>query len=159
MFKCLFCGLENPKGNDKFCVECGPEASSNNWMLGEVDQIEKVTKYVEMLGECYFELSSETEVEKLSMRMRERLKISHAKHVEVLSQLSQEKKEVAHLTHFRFEFNENVTDAYAGHDTFLDFRYTNLSQVDAFKVSLLWDDPEAVNRVGFRTQKIGRAHV
>jgi len=45
-----------------------------------------------------------------------------------------------------------VSDAYAGHDSFLEFRYTNLSEHDAFKVSLEWDDPETKDRLDFHAE-------
>lgn len=152
MFKCIYCGFASVSGAAIFCGECGPNGPASAWSPEDVDLNTKVSQYISLLSEYYFESHSDAEIEKLSMRMRERLKISHAKHVEILSKLSEQKKAVAHLSNFRFEFNENVTDAYAGHDTFLDFRYTNLSQDDAFKLSLLWDDPETTDRVDLRTE-------
>ena len=152
MCKCLFCGLENLSATARFCVECGHEVPSIKWASDEIDQVPRVTQYVAMISKYYFESHSDVEVEKLSLRVRERLKISTAKHVEVLFKLSELKKAVGHLSNFRFEFNENVTEAYAGHDTFLDFRYTNLSQDDAFKVSLLRGDPETKDRVDLRAE-------
>lgn len=152
MYKCIFCGLNNSSATARFCAECGPEGPATNWVANEVDQLTKVTQYAALISEYYFESHSDAEVEKFSMRIRERLKISHAKHVEVLSHLYQQKKAVVHLSNFRFEFNENVNDAYAGHDTFLDFRYTNLSEDELFKVSLHWDDPETIDRIDFRAE-------
>lgn len=152
MYKCVFCGLENQTDKARFCAECGPEGPATNWEANEVDQLAKVTQYAALLSEYYFQSNSDAEVEKFSMRMRERLKISYAKHVEVISNFSEQKKAVVHLSNFRFEFNENVIDAYAGHDTFLDFRYTNLSEDELFKVGLHWDDPETVDHIDFRAE-------
>jgi len=151
MYKCLFCGLENSSEKARFCVECGPDGLSKNWTLEDIDQPQKVAQYVSMLSEFYFDAQTGAAVEKFSLRIRERLKISYDTHASVLSKLSEQKKATAHLANFRFEFNENVVDAYAGHDTFLSFRYTNLSEDDLFKVSLLWDDPDT-ERIDFRAE-------
>lgn len=152
MFVCIYCGCESKSETAKFCSQCGPDCPAHSWRAEDIDQKPKVSQYASLLSEYFFDSYSDAEIEKLSLRMRERFKISHDKHVEVLSKLSEQKKAIAHLSNFRFEFNENVTDAYAGHDTFLDFRYTNLSQDDAFKVSLLWDDPETSDRVDLRAE-------
>ena len=152
MFKCVLCGLENPSESARFCTECGPDAAAKDWAPGDIDQPLKVTQYVSMLSELYFDSQSEAEVEKFSLRARQRLKISYDTHSSVLGQLVAQKKAIAHLANFRFEFNQNVTDAYAGHDTFLSFRYTNQSDDDLFKVDLVWDDPETTDRIDLKAQ-------
>ena len=152
MFKCIFCGLENPSETARFCVECGPDGPAKDWKPEYIDQPEKVTQYISMLSETYFNPKTEAAIDKYSLRMRERLKISHDTHSDVIAKLAAQKKAIAHLANFRIEFNENVTDAYAGHDTYLSFRYTNLSEDDLFKISLLWDDPGTTDRVDFRAQ-------
>ena len=125
-FKCLFCGLINSSEAAKFCTECGPTSPAKDWALEDIDQESKVNQYVSMLAEFYFDAQNPLEVEKRSLKMRERLRISHATHTEILTKLEAQKKSIAHLSNFQLEFNENVIDAFAGHDTFLDFRYTNL---------------------------------
>jgi hypothetical protein len=62
------------------------------------------------------------------------------------------KKAVAHFLNFSLEFNENLIDAYAGHDTFLNFRFTNLSEEDIFKVKLLWDDSQNTKRTDLHAE-------
>jgi len=152
MFTCLFCGLSNPSEKARFCNECGPNSPSKDWLPDEIDQPDKVTQYVSMLSEFYFDAQDISEVEKFSIRLRQRLKISFDTHQSVLEKLAQQKKSIEHLANFRFEFNENVLDAYAGHDTFLNFRYTNLSEDDLFKVSLFWDDPTTSDRVDLKAE-------
>lgn len=152
MYKCVFCGLENPSEKARFCVECGPEGPASDWTTDEIDQSYKVEQYASILSDFYFEAHSNDEVESFSLRIRERLKISHDTHIRVLAEFAKQKRAVAHLSNFKFEFNQNVTDAYAGHDTFLNFRYTNLSDVDLFKVNLLWDDPDTEDRVDLRAE-------
>ena len=151
-FKCLFCGLINSSEAAKFCTECGPTSPAKDWALEDIDQESKVNQYVSMLAEFYFDAQNPLEVEKRSLKMRERLRISHATHTEILTKLEAQKKSIAHLSNFQLEFNENVIDAFAGHDTFLDFRFTNLSENDSLKVSLIWDDLETTDRLDFRAE-------
>lgn len=152
MFTCLFCGLDNPSEKARFCSMCGPDGPAKDWTSGDIDQPQKVTQYVAALSEYYFDAQNSTLVENFSLRMREKLKISYDTHVSILSKLAKQKQSVEHLTNFRFEFNENVIDAYAGEDTFLNFQYTNLSQEDFFKISLLWDDPNTTDRIDLNAE-------
>jgi hypothetical protein len=67
------------------------------------------------------------------------------------------------------EFDENVTDAYAGHDTYLRFRFTNDSTEILKSVRLTWDDPETPDQEDLdaskgpfkisQTELIGTSHV
>jgi len=152
MFKCVLCGLENLSESARFCTECGHDAAAKDWSPSDIDQPNRLTQYVSVLSELFFESQSEVEVEKFSLRSRQRLKISYDTHARVLGQLVAQKKAISHLANFNFEFNQNVTDAYAGHDTFLSFRYTNQSDDDLFKVSLLWDDPQTKDRIDLKAQ-------
>lgn len=147
MFKCLFCGLENSNERARFCNACGSDGAAKDWTSENIDHPEKVAQYVSALSEYYFDTHDSSSVEKYSLRIREKLKISHDTHVGIISKLAKQKQDVEHLKNFRFEFNENVIDAYAGNDTFLNFRYTNLSEEDFFKISLFWDDPSTTDRI------------
>ena len=153
MFKCYQCGFVAVTEKVRFCGNCGaanvdPESVDpladklKGWASEHIDQPKMVSQYVSMLAEFYFESPKSAEVMKYSVRIRERLKISFETHKTILEKLEAKKKEIAHLANFRFEFNENVVDAYAGHDTFLNFRYTNQTEDDLFKVALFWDDPD-----------------
>jgi TPR repeat protein len=152
MFKCVFCGFDNPSEKARFCVECGPDGPAKEWTTEDIDQPLEVTQYASVLGEFFFSAPSEAAVEKFSLRMRERLKISHETHSSVHAQLVTQKRTIAHLFNFRLEFDENVIDAYAGHDTFLNFRCTNLSGDDLFKVRLEWLDSDAKDSKHLRAQ-------
>lgn len=152
MYKCLFCGFNNPSEKARFCTECGPTGVSHGWAIDEVDQAPKVDQYKSILGEFYFESNNESEIEMFSLRLRERLKISFDAHSNIISKFTSLKNAIRHLSNFRFEFNENVLEAYAGHDTYLSFRYTNLSDLDLFKVAIYWDDPETTDRVDLQAQ-------
>ena len=152
MFKCLFCGLDNPSEKARFCNECGPDNPAKSWTSEEIDQPAKVAQYITSLSEIYFDTKNNSMVEKFSLRWRERLQISFDTHSSVITKLETQKKAITHLANFRFEFNENVIDAYAGHDTFLNFRYTNLSEDDLFKVGLFWDDSDTLDRIDIKAE-------
>jgi len=152
MFNCFFCGLESQSENARFCSKCGPDSPANNWKSEEIDNATQVEQYVSILGDLYFDNHSVTDVENLSLRRREKLKISYDTHINILAEFTKQKESIVHLSKFRFEFNENVTDAYAGHDTFLEFRISNLSDDESLKVSLFWDDPETVDRIELRAE-------
>jgi len=153
MFTCSQCGVVASKKEAKFCGSCGfayaglgsmdPLADlQENWTPEEIDQDPKVKQYISMMTEFYFDLHDISDVLKYSARIREKLKISFETQKSTLNKLEEKKKSIAHLSSFKFEFNENVLDAYAGGDTFLNFRYTNLSEDDFFKMRIFWDDPE-----------------
>ena len=112
MFKCHFCGLENSSEKARFCSLCGPDGPAKDWASEDIDQPAKVTQYSSLLGEFYFGAQDNVAVEKFSLRIRERLKVSFDTHSSVLSKLAKQKKAIAHLANFRFEFNENVMDVH-----------------------------------------------
>ena len=152
MYKCLFCGTENRSDKARFCTECGPDGPAQNWKSHEVDNPQKLEQYVSTLCEFYFDTNTESEIHEYSLRLRKKLLISHDIHSEVISILDSKKRQIQPLSKFKLEFNENVIDAYAGNDTFLNFKFTNLSDADLFKVNLYWDDPETVDRIDFRAE-------
>ena len=139
MFNCYFCGLENPSQTAKICSNCGP---SKKWFEEEVDQPKALKTYQALLSELVFDNHTLEEIKVFSDRARDRFKISISAHSEILSKLKMQKSEVAALMQFQLEFDENVLDAYAGHDTYLKFRLTNTSADEMFKAELKWDDPE-----------------
>lgn len=139
MFICYFCGLENPSQTAKICSNCGP---SKKWLEEEVDQPKALKTYQALLSELVFDSHHVEEIEVFSDRARDRFKISISAHREILGKLEVQKSEVAALMQFQLEFDENVLDAYAGHDTYLKFRLTNTSADEMFKAELKWDDPE-----------------
>lgn len=144
-FKCVCCGLESQRDKARFCQDCGAE---KNWIHQEIDQGEEIGQYIAKIGEFFFDNHSDTEIEKFSLRHRARLKITLTTHVEILKLLGHKKKSIAELSKFRIEFNQNVKDAFAGHDTFLEFKITNLNSDERLKANLIWDDlatPEVVD--------------
>jgi len=138
MFECVFCGLRGTSEAASICSSCGP---SKNWPSETVDQPDAVQNYLVSVRNFYFS-ASDSDVDKFSLRIRERLKISFKFHQLFLSILSKEKARISPLSQFKIEFNTNVADAFAGHDTYLNFRFTNISEEELYTVNLDWDDPE-----------------
>jgi len=155
MFKCVFCGLQSASEKARYCSDCGPDGPSKNWQPEEVDRPEMVAQYVSALSEYYFDAKDDAAVSRFSLLRRERFKISYETHTDLISKLAVQKNAIAHLSNFRLEFNENVTDAYAGHDTFLNFRYINLSDDYLFKVSLVLSDSESTGSNVVKAQTKG----
>ena len=145
---CLFCGDSQRDYLKPFCNECG-----SKWKADElVDQSDQVTRYCSTLFQVV-ESTSDSGEGKQIKTMRERFKISHKTHTKLFQELIGKLKVAEELKTFEIYFNENVTDAYAGHDTFLRFKFINTSASEQFKVaSLYWDDPEAPDHLDFRTK-------
>jgi len=139
VFTCCYCGLENTSETAKICSDCGP---SKKWSEQEVDKPTELNKYQVLLSEFVFDSHSTQDIKAFSDRARDRFKISIVAHREILGKLEAQKSEIAALMEFQLEFEENVTDAYAGHDTYLKFKLTNTSADEMFKAELNWDDPE-----------------
>ena len=148
MSACLFCGSSQRDFSIKFCNDCG-----NSWGQDfAVDDANQVAQYCDNLYQN-FESSQDDPNSSLIKKMRERFKISHHVHTQLINELIAKLKVVETLKNFRLEFDENVSDAYAGQDTFLRFRFTNLSDSDRFKsAALFWDDPEAPDHLDFRAK-------
>ena len=121
MFKCLFCGFESFSDKAQFCGECGPDSPAKNWRAEEIDISAQVEQYAVILIEFFFEAEINSEIDIFSRRRREKLRISYATHLSIISKLEELKKTITPLSQFRLEFNSNISDAYAGHDSFLEF--------------------------------------
>jgi len=148
MSTCLFCGNLQRDFSVKFCNDCG-----NSW--GQDITVDDSNQVAQYCGNLYqnFESSQDDPNSLLIKKMRERFKISYYVHTQLVNVLVAKLKVIETLRNFRFEFDENVSDAYAGQDTFLRFRFTNLSDSERFKsAALFWDDPEAPDHLDFRVK-------
>lgn len=148
MFICQSCGAENNNDKAKFCNECG---TSKETLSSGMDLPEQINRYKSFIEEIFFSSDSQ-KVDEISRSAREKLKISITAHRKITDQLSLYKEEIRHFFQFKFEFDQNVQDAFAGHDTYLKFRFTNLSDDEFFKVNLVWDDPEKPDEMDLKIQ-------
>jgi len=148
MFICQSCGAENTNDKAKFCNECGASKESPS---SEMDLPEQINRYKSFIEEIFFTNDSQ-KVDAISRSTREKLKISITAHMKITYELSTFKEEIRHFFQFKLEFDQNVQDAYAGHDTYLKFRFTNLSDSEFFKVNLGWDDPEKPDEMVLKIQ-------
>lgn len=76
MFNCCFCGWQAQNETLLFCPECGP---SKNWTAEEVDQPKALKNYQKTLRGLFFQ-AKDSEIEGISVSLRERLKISKEFH-------------------------------------------------------------------------------
>ena len=100
MFSCFFCGLKSQSENARFCSDCGPDSPANNWKSEEIDNATQVEQYVSILGDIYFDNHSVTEVENLSLRRREKLKISYDTHISILAEFTKQKNQLLIFQNF-----------------------------------------------------------
>ena len=154
MFTCPSCGTENANGDVKFCNQCGASKQIN---ATDMNPPEQVNRYARFIEEIYFS-NDALKVDEISRITREKLKITINEHRRITEKLSVLKKKIGHFFQFKLEFNQNVRDAYAGHDTYLKFRFTNLSESEFFKVNLVWVDPESTNEMDLNIQGGGLVH-
>jgi hypothetical protein len=111
-----------------------------------------IKRYKNQIQELLFE-DPEADHKKNFDDLRERLKIDFAVHQELYESIRSKLAMAEHLKAFRIDFDENIQDSYAGHDTRLSFRFTNLSTTERFSVvSLYWDDKETTDDMDFRAE-------
>ena len=139
MSACKFCGPQFDV-TGKFCPNCGKPQEGN------FDDQQNLQQFAEIIQDSFFEIVEwQTQVGflKSTQRIREKLLISHATSIEQFNNLKKYLDAKQPLSKFQLEFNQNVIDAYAGHDTYLQFRFTNNSDLgDSYKVYIFWDDRE-----------------
>jgi hypothetical protein len=152
---CSNCGKSSENPLAKFCTHCGAKRSESISFGADVaraavgvnaDSVDNVTKYLLAIDEIVFEPDSDPRViEKLSARLCEKFRISSDCERRLLKRFEEKKQEISSFLAIQVEFDSNVLDSYAGHDTYLRFRVTNQSIDDYFKVRLFWDDPETAD--------------
>lgn len=149
MKSCQRCGNVFNKTGAIFCGQCG---HNNSWAESEVDLPENIGKYAIALHHLFFDPGNTQEaLGKYAVDLRERLKISFGQHEIIMVKFTERRSAIAQMLSLRIEFDENISDAYAGHDTHMRFRITNPSNnAEMFKAILEWDDPETPNPVDFR---------
>ena len=154
MSRCQSCGniFSNPSA--KFCSECGHD---NSWPVHEVDRSDTVKKYVMAFHQIFFDVESTPDfISTNSHRLRERFKISFERHEVISEAFVSKKNALASMLDLQLEFDENVIDAYAGHDTHLCFRIKNPARSsEMFKVTLDWDDPDTPDHMDYKASTPG----
>ncbi len=146
MSNCRLCGTQKPQ---KICNECGCQ-----WDQTEVlDQPDKVKSFCSNLYRVIVASDQDPETEQLR-KMRLRMKISYGTYRSIFSDLISKLEVVDELRSFKLEFNDNVVEAYAGQDTMLQFKFTNLQDSgEQFKsAKLFWDDPDTPDNLDFHAK-------
>jgi len=152
MFICLYCNLQSTNERAQICQNCGP---SKKWLPSEVDQSDSLRKYYAAAREFIFDQDISDEMfDSLSGKLREKFKISYLTNANIVGSLKKKRDAISALNKFKLEFDQNVTDAYAGQDTLLRFRFTNQSENELLKVHLYWDDPDTPDDLDFNVRGI-----
>ena len=139
MSHCLFCGPDFII-NGKFCNNCGKRNEDI-----EYDEVSNTSHFNDVISESFFELEEWHEFDSFitsTKRLRDKFSISFEYAKKKFNDLSKTLEESKPLSEFTLEFNQNVIDAFAGHDTYLSFRFTNLSLTENYKIYIHWDDRE-----------------
>lgn len=154
MSRCQKCGNVFSNPSAQFCNECG---HNNSWPAHELDRPETVKKYVMAFHQIYFDIESSPDfVTTTSEKLRERFRISFERHERITDAFVGKKNALSSMLDLQIEFDENVVDAYAGHDTHLCFRIKNpAGSPEMFKVTLDWDDPETPDHMDYKASSPG----
>jgi hypothetical protein len=147
MDKCRTCGQALTQ-QANFCGSCGVQ---NGQLPEGYDQASSVKLYAEKVNSL---LSAYPEQDHTQMmgRLRDKLRISDTTHQVIWKKLSEAFIALRPLTTFRLEFNERVPDAFAGHDTYLEFSVHNDSTSEFLSFQLFWDDRETPGEQKFIAQ-------
>ena len=137
---CLICNA-NLNQKASFCHECGIEQNEDLF-----DKIDNTKQFADIINENFFEFQDWQTLEgyfQNTLRLRKKLFISYQQATKIFKSLLSYLEEKLPLSSFSLEFNRNINDAYAGHDTYLQFRFKNLSnEGDSYKIYIFWDDKE-----------------
>src|SRR6056297_3442516 len=149
MFECKFCGHTSDNPRAKFCAECGPEGPAVRWTDEEVDKLSNIERYVELLGSLP-DLSGAAALEEQTKSLREKLKISHSAHQLAIEATFAKVSGSANSDQLAVFYNSNFSEAYAGHDTFIEFRFDNRTEDKFFKARLEWNDVDTDSRIDLK---------
>lgn len=146
MFECKFCGHSSDNPRARFCSECGPQGPAVGWKPAEVDTFENLAKYTEVVGSLPIMMGGAS-LDDRTASMRVKFKISYTAHRFIADRLFGGQAEPAISEKLSVFYNANFTEAYAGHDTFIEFKFENKTEDHFYKARLEWDDLETEDRI------------
>jgi len=135
--KCTECGVALTDGA-KFCSGCG---SPQLLQDAGIDSEAALLRYALQMQELLISYPTDDQSEDLE-QLRKQLKVSFFSRERIENFIADQIDAAKPLSDFTLEFDEEMIDAYAGHDAYLKFRFTNLSQSQKYRVFLKWSDPE-----------------
>ncbi len=131
-----------------FCGQCGTKKVS---LLEGYDGSESIRRYAKQIHLLLTQYPNQNHTP-TTLQLREKLKITHAVHDLLWSRVKRTLTELVCLSEFKLEFNENLHEAYSGHDTYLGFVVHNNSQTELLSFHLFWDDPETPDEDDFNAE-------
>ena len=131
MFVCRYCGLESTNERAKFCSECGPNGPAVEWEPSDVDRQGNLERYLVLLQNL-LNKGEQAVTDDLTGALRSQLKISHQAHLKSCQIIEQDRLGSQAL---KVWYNKSFSEAYAGHDTFIEFKIKNVTPSKFFKLS------------------------
>jgi len=89
------------------------------------------------------------------LKLRVRLRISHARHGEIHHHIVHAVDSIGHLKDFTFEFNEHVGAMAVGSDVLMQFRFGNRSATERLRVAVDWQKSVSTDSPSFHCQSLG----
>ena len=136
---CLICNA-NLNQKASFCHECGIAIDDQT-----IDTPSNIHQFNHLVRESFFDIEAWHDIEGLNQEtfdFRKDIKVSYKTFQTIFDKFNNYRLKHKPLSDFQIEFDENVHDAYAGHDTHLTFKITNLSKSKRYKAYIFWDDRE-----------------
>ena len=146
---CWACSKPNSE-SDNFCDNCGSDIT----VAGiEVDKKESLEKYAE-----YIKNHTLDDDDRL-IEIRKKLLVTFFAADEIENDLRKQQDHFKSCeVSIRVDFNNNIIKAFAGHDTYLEFRiYNETSSSSPIFIQIDWDDPDLPDEEDFKiraSQKI-----
>ena len=146
MFECRYCGLISQSERAKFCAQCGPDGPAVNWKPEEIDTRENIERYAEVVLSLNTTLRDQNNIDFFNS-LRAKFIISHKAHEFIIGRLFGKGTQSSSSDDFDIYYNYDPNEAYASHDTFIEFRFHNKCDEHFFKIDLEWDDEETEDRI------------
>ena len=150
MISCNSCGNGNLTEDSQFCPNCGIQKPTS---FEGFDLIHNIDKYKSILSDITY-LRSDKDIQEISDVSRKSLKISWKKHKLIFDYLIDQKIILKKRFDFTLEFDNNLIDSHAGHDSCLRFRFTNKSLNEFYKFDIGWFDEESKGKLESQHKKI-----
>jgi hypothetical protein len=149
---CLICNWSFETGKEKRCGNCRAVRAECEALIDSADNISQaISLFREIIvSQGIREFSDEHIFE-----IRSSLYISHDLGLKLFEKTLNEFRKLEKYIACTLEFDENLTDAYAGGDTLLRFQFTNNSGELIKSVELDWDDKETAELEDYKVKSSG----
>ena len=140
MEDCIYCGPGHSVEEGKRCGNCGNSQDKTSF-----DDPKSINEFIDLISKNFFQMNQWHELEGFLVgtdRLRKKMSISYEAARDLFEKLKNFMEEKEPLGDFELYFNQNVVDAFAGHDTHLGFKFLNKSTTETLSCYIFWDDRE-----------------